>query len=95
MILARVTGTVISTAKHAGYDGKKLMIVQPIDERGQNSGDELIAVDHVQAGVGDTVLILREGNGVRQVLGMTGKTLPLLELIVGIVDDVELGEGAR
>jgi microcompartment protein CcmK/EutM len=93
MILGRVTGTVVSTAKHAVYEGKKLLIVQPIDESGKDLGDELLAVDHVQAGPGDTVLVLKEGNGVRQILGMTGKLCPILELVVGIVDDIELPPG--
>lgn len=92
MILGRVVGTVVSTAKHETYEGKKLLIVEPIDERGKKSGEEIIAVDHVQAGPGDTVLILREGNGVRQILNMTGKMCPLLELVVGIVDEIEIGE---
>ena len=95
MILGRVTGTVVSSAKHPAYEGRKLLLVQPIDEAGGAAGDELIAVDNAQAGVGDTVLILREGNGVRQILGATGQRLPLLELIVAIVDEVQLAEGAR
>lgn len=95
MILGRVTGNVVSTAKHAVYEGRKLLIVQPIDEVGAPAGDELLAVDHAQAGVGDTVLVLREGNGVRQILGLTGKMAPLLETIVAIVDEVQLAGGDR
>jgi ethanolamine utilization protein EutN len=90
VILGRVVGTVVSTAKHPVYEGKKLLIVEPIDESGKKSGDEFLAVDNVQAGPGDTVLVLKEGNGVRQILNMTGKMCPLLELVVGIVDEVEL-----
>ncbi len=91
MILGRVVGTVVASAKHPGYDGHKLMIVQPIDERGADRGDELLAVDHAQAGVGDTVLVLKEGTGVRQILvGDIGATLPILETIVGIVDQVDV-----
>ena len=90
MILGRVTGAVVSTAKHPVYEGRKLLIVEPIDEHGKKSGDEFLAVDHVQAGPGDTVLVLKEGNGVRQILDMTGKMCPLLERVVGIVDEVEI-----
>lgn len=93
MILGRVLGSVVSSAKHEAYVGHKLMIVEPIDENGKKSGDEFLAVDHVQAGPGDTVLVLKEGNGVRQILNMTGKMCPLLELIVGIVDQVEVPRG--
>jgi microcompartment protein CcmK/EutM len=89
MILGRVTGTVVSTVKDPGYDGRRLMIVAPIDERGAPTGEEFLAVDHAQAGIGDRVLVLLEGNGVRQVLGVTGKMVPILELIVGVVDRVD------
>lgn len=92
MIYGRVTGTVVSTAKHDAYAGLKLLLVEPIDESGARAGDELLAVDNAQAGVGDRVLILKEGNGVRQIFGMTGKQFPVLETIVAIVDDVELGD---
>lgn len=90
MILARVTGTVVSTEKHPAYSGMKLLIVEPVDEQGVRCGDELLAVDHAQAGEGDLVLVFKEGNGVRQMLGKTGAQLPVLELIVGIVDLVEV-----
>jgi microcompartment protein CcmK/EutM len=89
MILGRVTGTVVSTVKDPGYEGRRLMIVAPIDERGTAVGDEFLAVDHAQAGIGDRVLVLVEGNGVRQILGVTGKMVPILELIVGVVDRVD------
>ena len=92
MILGKVTGTVVATAKHDSYLGKKLMIVEPIDELGAVAGPEFLAVDEAQAGVGDTVLVLKEGNGVRQILHRTdADPLPILELIVGIVDHVEVG----
>ena len=91
MILGKVTGTVVSTAKHDSYRGKKLLIVEPIDEHGAISGPQFLAVDDAQAGVGDTVLVLKEGNGVRQILRRTDSDpLPILELIVGIVDHVEV-----
>ena len=91
MILGRVTGTVVSTAKHPCYEGKKLLSVQPLDDAGAASGHEFLAVDNAQAGVGDRVLVLREGTGVRQILG--GSKLPLLELIVAVVDTVEVERG--
>ncbi len=89
MILGKVTGTVVSTIKHPGYDGHKLLLVRALDEHGKLLENEFIAVDNAQAGVGDTVLVLKEGSGVRQILcGDVGATLPILELIVGIVDEV-------
>ncbi len=89
MILGRVTGTVVCTVKHPSYVGRKLLIVQPLGADGGPSGADFLAIDHAQAGEGDTVLVLREGNGVRQVLGPSDGPLPILETIVAIVDAVE------
>jgi len=89
MTLCRVLGTVTATAKHAAFAGRKLMVVQPLDERRQPIGASFIAVDHVcSAGRGDLVLVNREGNGVRQVL--SDDSLPIRSMIVGIVDEVEV-----
>lgn len=90
MILGRVTGTVVSTAKHAAYEGRKLLIVVPIDEAGKDAGEPFLAVDKALAGPGDTVIVLVEGNGVRQIFGMQGAAFPVLETVVGVVDEVEI-----
>lgn len=89
MTLCRVIGNVVATAHHPVYDGQKLMIVQPIDGGGGDLGTSFLAVDRVQAGTGDRVLVMREGNGVRQLMGM-GQQVPIRSLIVGIVDSVDL-----
>ena len=77
-----------STVKHPAYAGKALFVVQPIDERGADTGASFIAVDTVQAGAGDRVIVLTEGNGVRQILKQ-GDIVPIRSVIVGIVDAVE------
>ena len=89
MTLAKVIGTVVSTIKHPEYVGYKLFVVQPVDEDGHNLGESFLAVDVVQSGVGDTVLVMREGNGIRQIFRK--KILPIRSAIVGIVDHVEKG----
>lgn len=89
MILGRVMGNVVSTVKHPTYLGRAVMIVQPLDEQGKDDGDSFLAVDNAQAGPGDRVLVLSEGNGIRQLLGV--KELPIRRLIVGIVDRVDVG----
>ena len=83
-------GNVVATVKHPSYEGRSLMVVQPLDAGGGSVGDSFLAVDHAQAGPGDSVLVLTEGNGVRQILDM-GSEVPIRSLIVGIVDHVELG----
>jgi ethanolamine utilization protein EutN len=92
MRLCRVIGNVVASAKHPVYDGQKLLVVQPIDERGKDHSASFLAVDRVQAGPGDRVLVMSEGNGVRQILDLEdtfGKQIPIRSLIVGIVDEVD------
>jgi ethanolamine utilization protein EutN len=89
MRLCRVLGSVVATVKHPVYAGQKLLIVQPIDEAGRDLGTSYLAVDTVQAGPGDRVLVMSEGNGVRQILQL-GDRVPIRSLIVGIVDQVDV-----
>jgi microcompartment protein CcmK/EutM len=91
MTLARVEGSVVATAHHPSLDGRKLLVVQPLDEAGAPTGTSFLAVDMVQAGPGDTVLVNREGNGNRQLLGM-GAQVPIRSLIVGIVDAIDVAK---
>ena len=77
-----------ATAKHPAFAGRPLFVVQPLDERGGDAGASFVAVDHVQAGIGDRVVVLTEGNGVRQIL-KAGDLVPIRSIIVGIVDHVE------
>lgn len=87
MTLCRVLGSVTATEKHPAFAGRRLMVVQPVDEERAPSGASFIAVDHTSsAGPRDLVLVLREGNGVRQLL--RNKTLPIRSMIVGVVDEV-------
>lgn len=89
MNLCRVVGTVVATAHHPAYDGRKLLAVQPVDETGAPAGPSFLAVDTVQAGAGDLVLVNREGNSARQILGST--KLPVRSVITAVVDAVETG----
>ena len=89
MILARVVGSVVATVKHGGLHARTVFTVQPIETDGSASGESFLAVDHAQAGPGDTVIVLREGNGIRQILG--DPTSPVRCLIVGVVDAVTTG----
>lgn len=88
MKLARIRGTVVATVKHPTYDGHKILLCQPVDWDGRPAGAQVVAVDRVQAGEGDLVLLLTEGNGVRQILGPDAG--PIRSLVVGIVDQVEV-----
>jgi ethanolamine utilization protein EutN len=86
--LCRVIGNVVATVKHPVYGGQTLMIVQPIGQDGADIGTSFLAIDRVQAGPGDRVVVLTEGTGVRQIMQM-GDQVPIRSLIVGIVDRVD------
>ena len=87
MILGRVIGEIHGTIKHPFYEGRKLLVCEKTSATGVATGDYLIAVDSVGAGVGEPVLILDEGTGARQVLD--SKDGPVRSVIVGIVDAVD------
>ena len=89
MTLGRVIGSVVSTAKLAVLEGYKILMVQPVDPKGQDAGDVTLALDSVQAGVGDMVLIIDEGNSSRMIVGDT--MAPIRTMVVGIVDAVNIG----
>jgi microcompartment protein CcmK/EutM len=85
MLLARVTGTVVATRKDERLVSNKLLVVRPVDPTGKAEGSPLVAVDTVDAGVGETVLIV-SGSSARMATGM--KDMPVDAVIVGIVDEV-------
>lgn len=89
MKTCRVVGPMWAAVKHPAHAGRPLFVVQPLDEHGKDTGSSFVAIDTVQAGVGDKVIVLTEGNGVRQILKM-GDIVPIRSMIVGIVDQVEL-----
>jgi ethanolamine utilization protein EutN len=91
--ICRVVGNVVATVKHPAYAGQKLMVVQQLDVDGADCGASFLAIDRVQAGPGDRVVVLTEGNGVRQIMQM-GSIVPIRSLIVGIVDSVDLIDAA-
>ncbi|MBT3241396.1 MAG: EutN/CcmL family microcompartment protein [Chloroflexi bacterium] len=86
MILGKVTGTIVTTISHADFKNRRLLVVQPLMLPGEKIEGDFVALDNTQAGVGDTVLVNREGNGARQV--MDNPQGCVISLIVGIVDSV-------
>ena len=89
MILGRVVGTVVATRKDERLVSHKLLVVRPIDPTGKAEGNYLVAVDTVDAGFGETVLIV-SGSSARMAAGM--KDCPVDAAIVGIVDQIEVKE---
>ncbi|MBV8757426.1 MAG: hypothetical protein JO257_09135 [Deltaproteobacteria bacterium] len=87
MRCCRVVAPMWAAVKHPAFAGRALFVVQPVDEHGKDTGTSFVAIDNVQAGIGDKVIVLTEGNGVRQILQM-GDIVPIRSMIVGIVDQV-------
>jgi microcompartment protein CcmK/EutM len=89
VLLARIVGTVVATRKDPRLVSNKLLLVRPVDPKGKADGNHLVAVDTVDAGVGETVLIV-SGSSARMASGL--KDCPVDAAIVGIVDTVTLAD---
>ena len=89
MLLAKIVGTVVATRKDPRLVSSKLLIARSIDPSGKPEGNYLVAVDTVDAGVGETVLIV-SGSSARMAVGL--KDCPVDAAVVGIVDEVEMSE---
>ena len=90
MVLGKIVGTIVTTVSHPHYKNRRLLVVQPLVMDGDQpeSNEDFIALDNTQAGIGDTVLVNREGNGARQALKIPDGAV--ISVIVGIVDSVYL-----
>jgi len=86
MILGKVTGTVVTTISHPHYKNHRVLVVQPLTLPGDPPTGDFIALDTTHAGIGDTVLVNREGNGARGVLNLPDGCV--ISIIVGIVDSL-------
>ena len=91
MITARVVGEVVATIKHGDLSARKLLLVQPVDPAGAPRGQPMLAVDTVDAGVGDRVLVVDEGNSAAQVLRRLRGAVRTV--VVGVIDEIESTQG--
>lgn len=90
MILAKVIGTAVSTIREKGYESRKILVVNPLDINGNLKGKSILAIDTVQAGVGDTVIIIDEGGSAKIVLGAENVTVRTI--VAGIVDEINISK---
>jgi ethanolamine utilization protein EutN len=91
MLIARVIGEVVSTQKHASHEGRKILLVQPLNLDGTNRGDAVIALDAVDAGVGDRVLLATEGFSAMTAVGRPNS--PIDMAVIGFIDHIDIPEG--
>jgi len=88
MFLAKVVGNIVSTQKNKYLVSHKLLLTRPIDLGGELIGNkDIISLDLSDAGIGDTVIVVQEGDAVQQILGH--KNAPVHTMIIGIVDNIE------
>jgi microcompartment protein CcmK/EutM len=88
MLIARLVGHVVATQKNPKLEGAKLLLVQPLDLEGNPRGGTILAIDSVDAGTGDRVLLVQDGKAAQQALGRG--TAAVDAAVVGVVDAVEL-----
>jgi ethanolamine utilization protein EutN len=88
MLIARVIGEVVATQKHASHKGRKALLVQPLNLDGTNRGDAVIALDSVDAGAGDRVLLATEGFSAMTSVGRPQS--PIDMAVIGFVDNIDL-----
>ena len=91
MLIARVIGELVATQKHAAHEGNKILLVQPLNLDGSNRGDAVVALDAVDAGVGDRVLLATDGFAASTAVGRPQS--PIDMAVVGFIDAIEILPG--
>jgi ethanolamine utilization protein EutN len=91
MLIARVIGELVATQKHASHEGRKLLLVQPLNLDGTDRGDAVVALDAVDAGVGDRVLLSTDGYAASSSVGRPQS--PIDMAVIGFIDQVEILPG--
>lgn len=91
MLIGQVIGELVSTQKHPSHEGRKLLLVQPLNLDGSNRGDAVVALDAVDAGVGDKVLLTTEGFSAMTSVGRPNS--PIDMAVIGFIDQIELVPG--
>jgi ethanolamine utilization protein EutN len=87
VIIARVVGNLVATQKQEAHEGKKILLIQPLDLEGQPMGDVVVALDAVDAGIGDRVLAVQEGFSAMTSVGHVES--PIDAAVIGVIDFVE------
>jgi microcompartment protein CcmK/EutM len=93
MLIGRVIGDVVATQKAASHEGRKILVVQPLNLDGSDRGEPVLALDAVDAGVGDRVLVVTEGVSAMTAVGRPQS--PIDMAIVGVIDSVDLAEDVK
>jgi ethanolamine utilization protein EutN len=92
MIIGRVIGEVVATQKHASHSARKALLVQPLTLDGEDRGTAVVALDSVDAGIGDRVLLIMEGFSAMTAVGRPES--PIDMAVVGVIDHIDLAAAA-
>jgi ethanolamine utilization protein EutN len=90
MLIGRVIGDVVATQKSPAHEGCKILVVQPLHLDGSDRGEPVLAVDSVDAGAGDRVLLALEGYAAMTAVGRP--LSPIDMAVIGVIDTVDLTE---
>jgi ethanolamine utilization protein EutN len=93
MLIGRIVGDVVATKKAPSHEGRKILVVQPLNLDGSDRGDAVLALDAVDAGIGDRVLLAMEGFSAMTAVGRPNS--PIDMAVIGVIDAVELVEGVK
>jgi ethanolamine utilization protein EutN len=93
MLICRVIGDVVATQKSPSHEGQKILVVQPLNLDGSDRGEPVLALDAVDAGVGDRVLIVSEGFSAMTAVGRPQS--PIDTAVIGVIDSVDVAEDAQ
>lgn len=90
MLIAKVVGDLTATQKHPTHEGRKLLLVQPLELDGRDRGAPMVAIDSVSAGIGDRVLLVLDGFAAFTAAGH--KQAPIDAAVIGVIDQIDLAD---
>jgi ethanolamine utilization protein EutN len=93
MLIAQVVGDVVATQKNASHVGRKILLVQPLNLDGSDRGTPVLALDSVDAGIGDRVLLTTEGFSAMTAVGRPNS--PIDMAVIGVIDSIHLHEDSK
>jgi microcompartment protein CcmK/EutM len=88
MLIGRVIGDIVATQKVASHEGRKILVVQPLNLDGTDRGEAVLALDAAGAGVGERVLLTTEGFSAMTAVGRPNS--PIDAAVIGVIDVVDL-----
>jgi ethanolamine utilization protein EutN len=93
MVIARVVGDIVATQKDPSHHARKILLVQPLNLDGSDRGEAVLALDAVDAGIGERVLLSAEGFSAMTAVGRPNS--PIDTAVIGVIDEVTLIDGVK